>query len=327
MTGSTATLEALELVIDRSEGGGRVSRDLMKRRLRKAASKGLLRNWVDDPDWQFRLCSANLMLGRFDWNGWEHRDPWARMLWTNPEALGKPMWKGEGKVLILGEQGLGDEVMFASCIRDIKGEFGITCSSRLRSIFERAFDCPVFDRHEGKELSRARELLKDYDCYIGMGDLPRVLRRSPADFPGKPFLTPDPERVKEMEPYRGKTGISWRGRNGSYPLKDFPQGLSLQYDLAWDEEPEVPHIDLRDDLEGLLALISVLDKVVCVSTTVAHLAGALGKTVEVIQAPIRSARSQNQLNWRWGQKRKSNWYSSATVYQSLNEWRSANRIR
>jgi hypothetical protein len=325
----TSNLPALELVIDRSDGGGKVSRELMKRRLRKAHREGRFKEVPDDPDWKFRICCANLMLGNYDWSGWEFRDPWATMLWYNQDALKKPMWKGQkGRVLVLGEQGLGDEIMFASCISEIQktNEIGITVSARLVSIFERNFKCPVYDRNEGKELTRARELLPEYDYYVGFGDLPRLLRRSRADFPGTPFLEPDPARVTEMERYRGKTGISWRGRNGFYPLKDFPQGLSLQYDLAWDEEPEVPHFDIRNDMEGLLALVSVLEKVVCVSTTVTHFAGALGKKVEVILAPVQTARSKNQLNWRWGlNKPTSHWYNCAAIYRNLDEWRRYHR--
>ena len=320
-----SNLAALELVIDRSEGGGRASRELMKKRLRKAHREGRFRELPEDPDWRFRICSANLMLGNYNWDGWEFRDPWATMLWLNRQAIGKPIWKGQpGRVLVLGEQGIGDEIMFASCIPEVQktNEIGITISTRLVSIFERNFKCPVYDRREGKELSKARELIADYDYYIGLGDLPRLLRRSAASFPGTPFLVPDPARVVEMEPYRGKVGISWRGRNGFYPLHDFPSGLSLQYDLAWDEEPELPHIDLRGDLEGMLALVSVLEKVVCVSTTVAHFAGALGKKLEVILAPIRTARSLNQLNWRHGlNKPTSVWYKSALIYRNLDEWK------
>lgn len=327
-----STIEALELVIDRSDGGGRASKELMKKTLRKAHREGRMRDWVDNPDWQFRLCCANLMLGNYTWTGWEFRDPWAVMLWHNQKELGKPKWAGQaGRVLILGEQGLGDEIMFSSCIPEVQktNEVGITCLPRLRTIFQRSFNCDVYERDEGKELSRAKQLLSGYDFYIGLGDLPRLLRRSRADFPGTAFLKPDPERVEEMAPYRGKVGISWRGRNGFYPLKDFPPGLSLQYDLAWDEEPtETPHIDLRDDMEGLLALVSVLDKVVCVSTTVVHLAGAIGKRVEVILAPMQTSRSRNQLNWRHGIHREtSDWYKSALIYPNLTQWRTTHRVR
>lgn len=318
------TLEALELVIDRSEGGGRVSKELMKKTLRKAHREGRMRDWVDNPDWQFRLCCANLMLGNYSWTGWEFRDPWAVMLWHNQKELGKPKWEGQaGRVLILGEQGLGDEIMFSSCIPEVQktNEVGITCIPRLRSIFERSFNCEVYDRHEGKELSRARELLPEYDFYIGLGDLPRLLRRGRSDFPGKAFLVPDPQRVEEMSAYRGRTGISWRGRNGFYPLKDFPQGLSLQYDLAWDEDPELPHIDVRNDIEGLAALVSVLEKVVSVPTTVAHLSGSVGTKTEVIIAPVQTARSKNQLNFRWPRMEISPWYSSAMIYQNMGQWK------
>ena len=311
-----ATLEALELVIDRSSGGGKVSREFMKKKLRKAFKQGRLRDIaeVNDPEWKFRLCCANLLLGDYSWEGWEFRDPWATMLWYNPNAVGK-RWNGEaGRVLILGEQGLGDEVMFASCIKDLQktNEVGITCIPRLQSVFQRSFDCETYDRHEGKELSRARELIKRYDYFIALGDLPRYFRKSSKDFTGEPFLKP-----LGKGKYTG-IGISWRGRNGYYPLKDFPKGISLQYDMNWDEEVETPDIDVRNDIEGLLTLINGLDKVVCVSTTVAHLSGAIGKETDVILAPVETARSGQQINWRWG----SRWYKSVNVFQSMKQWRS-----
>lgn len=310
------TLEALELVIDRSEGG-KVSKDLMKRRLRKAYREGRFRS-PDNGEWQFRICTAKLFLGYYDWDGWEFRDPWATMLWHNPQAVGKPRWEGQrGRVLVLGEQGLGDEIMFASCLKDLQrtNEIGITCIPRLKTIFERSFDCPVYDRNEGKELSRAKELIADYDYYIALGDLPRLFRFDKKDFPGTPYLVPK----EKLEKYSGKTGISWRGRNGYYPLKDFPKGISLQYDLNWDEEVETPDIDVRNDLEGLLSLVSSLEKVVCVSTTAAHFAGACGARTDVILAPKETARSEQQINWRWS----SPWYKSVTVYENLKTWRAS----
>ena len=326
--GTSETLKALELVIERSDGGGPVAKALLRKKFQKAFREGRFRE-PDDPDWKFRICCAKLMMGIYEWDGWEYRDPWAQMLWLNPSAIGKPMWRGEPgrRVLILGEQGLGDEVMFASCIPEIQktNHVGITVSTRLMSLFERNFGCPVYDRREGKELSRARELIPGYDCYIGIGDLPRILRRKASDFPGSPYLTAHPDRLQDVEPYRGKVGISWRGRNGFYPLRDFPAGISLQYDPAWDEEAEQPHIDVRNDMEGLVALISVLDKVVCVSTTAAHFAGAIGKSVDVITAPVQTARSKNQMNWRWTRGPTSPWYKCATIFPSLEQWKRSNK--
>lgn len=314
------TLAALSLVVQ-SSTGSQLQKNMIIKRLTKAYKQGRLAEHIENPEWMFRLCCAKLMLGNFSWNGWEHRHPWAQMLWFRPDALGIPRWDGRTvkRLLVLGEQGLGDEVMFGSLIPEAKKRASVVMitETRMQSVFERCFGIETHPRDIGKELKLAKELAKDCDAYIGVADLPRVLGMPD----GRSFLSPDPVRVAEMEPYRGRIGISWRGRNGQYPLKDFPQGLSLQYNLNWDEEVETPHIDLKDDIEGVLALISVLSKVVTVSTSVAHFAGALGVETHVIQAPLGSGSAENQINWRWGMKSRTQWYRSVTVYRNLNEWR------
>jgi hypothetical protein len=323
---SNDTLDALSLVVQ-SSTGSQLQKNLIIKRLAKAHRQGRLAEHIDNPEWMFRLCCAKLMLGNFSWKGWEHRHPWAQMLWFRQDALGIPRWDGRTvkRLLVLGEQGLGDEVMFGSCIPEAqkRAEVVMLTETRMQSVFERCFGIKTFPRDVGKELHAAKELAKDCDAYIGVADLPRVLGMPD----GRSFLFPDPARLGEMEPYRGKVGVSWRGRNGQYPLKDFPKGLSLQYNLNWDEEVEQPHFDLKDDIEGVLALLSVLKKVVTVSTSVAHFAGALGVETEVIQAPVGSGSAENQINWRWGQKKRVQWYRSVRVYSNLNEWRAENRVR
>jgi hypothetical protein len=320
------TLAALTLVVQ-SSTGSKLQKDLICKRLAKAHKQGRLAEHIDNPEWMFRLCCAKLMLGNFSWQGWEHRHPWAQMLWFRPDALGIPRWDGRTlkRLLVLGEQGLGDEVMFGSCIPEAqkRAEVVMITESRMQSVFERCFGIQTHPRDIGHELTLAKELAKDCDAYIGVADLPRVLGMPD----GRSFLSPDPSRLAEMGIYRGKVGVSWRGRNGQYPLKDFPKGLSLQYDINWDEEVEAPHIDLRNDIEGVIALLSVLSKVITVSTSVAHFAGALGVETEVIQAPVGSGSADNQINWRWGQRKKVAWYRSVKVYSNLSEWRAENRIR
>ncbi len=314
------TLAALSLVVQ-SSTGSQLQKNMIIKRLTKAYKQGRLAEHIENPEWMFRLCCAKLMLGNFSWNGWEHRHPWAQMLWFRPDALGIPRWDGRTvkRLLVLGEQGLGDEVMFGSLIPEAKKRASVVMitETRMQSVFERCFGIETHPRDIGKELKLAKELAKECDAYIGVADLPRVLGMPD----GRSFLRPDPSRLAEMDVYRGKVGISWRGRNGQYPLKDFPQGLSLQYNLNWDEEVETPHIDLKDDIEGVIALISVLSKVVTVSTSVAHFAGALGVETHVIQAPLGSGSAENQINWRWGMKSRTQWYRSVTVYRNLNEWR------
>lgn len=327
-------LEALNLVVELSDGG-QVGKDLIKRRLKKAYRQGRLAeipmgNPEQHAEWMYRLCCANLMLGNFTWEGFEHRADWARMLWYRPDAFGIPLWKGQKvkKLLLLGEQGVGDEVMFSSIIPDVlkvADEVELICTDRLVSVFERSFGIKCYPRTEGKELKNAKEVINGHEAYFGLGDLGRLFRRKRADFPGLAYITPDPARIPEMEPYKGAAGISWRGRNGQYKLGEFPKGLSLQYDPWWDEEVETPDIDLKNDIEGVLALLSVLDKVVTVSTSVAHFAGALGVKTDVILAPWQTGTAKSQLNWRWlRDSKKSYWYGNTTVYRNLSEWRAHN---
>ncbi len=232
-------------------------------------------------------------------------------------------WKGENeKVLLLGEQGLGDEIMFASCIPDMNAELTMMCDKRLMPVMERSFGIKTLPRDVGNELEVIHQIKDDYDSYFPLGELPRFFRQSSEEFPGTPFLRPDPKRVEEMEPYRGRTGVSWRGRNGYYSQDEFPGGISLQYDTRWDEEPPEIHIDPVTDIEGLIALVSVLDKVLCVSTSLAHMAGALGVSCDVILAPQETRHPENMINWRWrGGLRHSPWYDSVRVYRNLNEWK------
>jgi len=305
---------------------GRVVEVIHNPKWRKTVPEEALKE-VDTMDWKFRLANALLYMGDYSWWGWEFRSKWGYMCATNPQAIGLPCWNGQpGKVLLLGEQGIGDEIMFSSCIPDLQAygtDITYICEDRLQTIFQRSFGIKTLPREVGKELSLIKRIKGDYDYYFPVGELPRLFRQSVDAFPGRPYLRPDPARVAEMEPYRGRIGISWRGRNGWYPKEVFPEGLSLQYDLRWDEDAEVPEVDVLNDLEGLLALLSVLEKVICVSTSVAHMAGAVGTPVDVVLAPIETRNPENMINWRWrgGRIRTSPWYNSARVYRSINEWK------
>lgn len=312
-----STFEALNLVIDRSDAS-KLERDLIKRRLKKAQRKGRLIDVVDNPDWKNRLATARLMLGDYSWEDWEHRSVWAQMCWLNEREFGIPRWRGEeGKILLLGEQGIGDEIMFSQYMPK---NAELICEERLVPVFERNFGIKCYPREIQKELTLAKKLISNgtFKYYCAIADIPRITG-SVGD--GAPYFRPDPSRLPEMEPYRDQVGISWRGRNGQYPLSDFPPGLSLQYDIHWDEDALTPHIDVKDDIEGIFALVSVLKKVVTVSTTIAHIAGSLGVPTEVILAPWETGTSKNMINFRWGMKTRVPWYSSVRVFRNMNEWR------
>jgi hypothetical protein len=102
-------LSALDLVIERSACSS-LQKSIMKRRLRKAVKRHGLAGF--DGEWQYRYCCARLALGDYsDYGGWECRSEWAHELYWKETWL--PKWGGGyvPRLLILGEQGIGDEVM------------------------------------------------------------------------------------------------------------------------------------------------------------------------------------------------------------------------
>src|SRR5260221_161445 len=74
----------------------------------------------DKKEWMFRLCAARLLRGDYsDWSGWEFRNEWSQATrLPNPNKR----WEGEEvkTMAVFGEQGIGDEIMFGSCIPDVQ---------------------------------------------------------------------------------------------------------------------------------------------------------------------------------------------------------------
>ena len=283
----------------------------------------------DKKEWMFRLCAARLLRGDYsDWSGWEYRNEWCESTYNSD--LPNKRWEGEGvkSLAILGEQGIGDEILFASCISDVlaKGiEVTIECDKRLESVFQRSFGCKTRPRDRRGESRLPLMLRRPEEAFIPLGDLPAIFRRSRIMFTSGAFIKPDIEKVKLWSHLKGKTGIAWRGRRGQLNPKNF--GLNnpvcLQYD-AWEQETqgmEVPEIDLHNDIEDLLGICANLERVITVPQTIVHLAASQGVPVEVVIPPVKSGRVPDQLNFKYGMSGKMDWYKSVRVFQNLNEWR------
>src|SRR5688572_18305985 len=89
----------------------------------------------DQQEWMFRLCATRLLRGDYsDWTGWEYRKQWA--IDSYKSELPNKRWRLEKakSLALLGEQGIGDEIMFSSCVPDIQAlgvEVTIECDKRL----------------------------------------------------------------------------------------------------------------------------------------------------------------------------------------------------
>lgn len=148
-----------------------------------------------------------------------------------------PPWDGadraalDGKVLaIVGEQGVGDEVLFANTFADAiravgeTGEVRIACEKRLIPLFQRSFPEAMVERHytverEGRQHRHAPDLFKDgkVDLWTPAGNLCRTFRPSIDAFPDAPgFLAADPERVDAFRQQLAalgsgpKIGVLWK---------------------------------------------------------------------------------------------------------------------
>jgi hypothetical protein len=287
----------------------------------------------DFKEWMFRMCAVRLLRGDYsDWTGWEYRSEWATNSY-HPQLPNK-RWRLEpiNTLAVLGEQGIGDEIMWASCIPDVikRGiQPSVECDSRLIDVFKRSFGCETRKRDGVGQNPTKPEYLtrkRTEDAFIPIGDLPRLFRKKRSDFPRTPYLHPLPAMVEKWKHLRGRTGVAYRGRRGKFLPSEFAleNPVCLQYD-SWSSERggmEVPDCDLRNDIEDLLGICANLEKVVTVPQTIVHIAGSIGTKVEVIIPPISSGRVIDQYQYRYGDKNGPMvWYKSVNVFQSLREWK------
>ncbi|HEY0107656.1 MAG TPA: tetratricopeptide repeat protein [Rhizomicrobium sp.] len=148
-----------------------------------------------------------------------------------------PLWKGEdltGKRLaVVGEQGLGDEFMFAGILPDLarlvgdKGLLQIAVDARLVTLFQRSFpnaEVGTYDDRtlldvDGNKPLRFLKFITDKqepDYWVPMGSALQYLRKDIADFPHAAFILPDQGRLRALrETLKAKgpgpyIGICWR---------------------------------------------------------------------------------------------------------------------
>lgn len=278
---------------------------------------------------------AALTLGRFEttWDDYEARKR-VRGHYV-PRSFPFPEWRGEdpaGKtVFVHSEQGLGDEIMFASCFGDLIDRAGacvIECSARLRALFARSFPRARFVAADAASTSGASERA---DLHVAAGSLPRFFRRSWVDFPEHSgYLRSDPELQAQWRRRLDalgaglKVGLAWRG--GAVSTRSALRSLELTALAPLFALPGCRFVDLQygatdadrmklreaigsepqrwpeaiEDLEQCAALMANLDVVISVCTTVVHLAGALGRPVWVMTPRIaewRYLRSGERMPW------------------------------
>jgi len=290
--------------------------------------------------------SAHLVLARHDFErGWP--DYQYRLLvegvWA-PRLIPFTPWKGEplrGKsIAVSAEQGLGDQIMFASCIPDLCRQGAsvvLECERRLEKLFQRSFpEVKVIGSRQELEPAWLREV-GPLDYHSPAGNLPGLLRKRLEDFPRhQGYLRADPEKVDKWRERLAtlgpglKVGLSWRGGTRAtrrqlrslslpdlLPILRLPgcRFVSLQYgevkkdlaDLRASEGLEIAHWpEAIADYDETAALCCALDITVSVCTAVIHLNGALGRPVWVMVPAV--------AEWRYGRRGEvMPWYPTARL--------------
>ncbi len=257
--------------------------------------------------------------------GWdEHEWRWRKAGFPSKRlTLALPHWEGqpiEGRrIIVWAEQGVGDEIMFASCLPDLVAlgaKVVLACTPKLRTLFHRSF-AGVEVVEDAEVASGVVHIEADYQ--LAIGSLPRMLRRSREDFPAKAgYLVPDADRVAHWQERLAplgpglKVGISWRSGLMTTERRKFYTRLTewrpilatagvhfinLQYDECEAELTEaasavgcVIHqprgLDLFNDLDEVAALEAALDLVIAPDSAVGELAASVGTEVWRLDAGI-----------------------------------------
>jgi hypothetical protein len=282
------------------------------------------------PEYRWNLCSARLRYGDFDnWDGWEFRSPW---FMTFNEGKKCPIKKWDGlpvkHLIVLGEQGVGDEILFLSALPELMVRFGKGIEwmgyPKLNPIVERSFGVKVTPRKLLGEIMEG-------DAVLAIGDLFRWYRTDRRNFPGKPFLKPDPEKViywrKWLEQFpKPWVGMAWHSRHGFLDPKSLDLNEGTVFNLQYGESTGYgikPPFDTKDDMEAMFAFVSNLDYVNTVSQTLVHICGAIGKECHAV-IPPKNGEVKWYLWYYYTVQNKDFWqmlpYRSVTVYRDIDSY-------
>jgi tetratricopeptide (TPR) repeat protein len=246
----------------------------------------------------------------------------------------QPPWLGteslQGRTILLhAEQGYGDSIQFcryAPLVKDLGARVILGVPEALRSLMGTL---------EGVDSVIARGALPSFDLHCPLLSLPHALSTELGTIPApEAYLRADPKalsrwRARFANRKGMRIGVAWSGKpthtndfNRSIALAELQpllerraQWVSLQKEVRDADRPTLamlpnllPWGEELSDFADAAALISALDLIITVDTSIAHLAGALGKPVWVLLPLV--------ADWRWLQDREdSPWYPSARLFR------------
>lgn len=284
-------------------------------------------------DAHFNLALNLLMEGRFKegWEEYEWRTRKPEMI-TMIKKIPYPLWDGSplgNRTLgIFAEQGYGDNIQFIRYVPLIEKQNGKIILAGRPELTRLFSQIPAID-----EFNTRGAILPNIDCYIPLLSLPRLFHTTmetiPADIPYLNAFPADSEAAKKFFPADHKAlriGICWTGspthkntRNRSANIENFASLANPKVELySLQKSPmpinissKMPIVDLSrelTDFAATAALIANLDLIITVDTSIAHLAGAMGKPVWNLLAYTN--------DWRWlGEGSTTLWYPTMRLYR------------
>jgi tetratricopeptide (TPR) repeat protein len=291
---------------------------------------------------RFNIALTRLLLGDYAgaWKEWESR-------WHSPQLassvrnFSQPQWKGESiadkRILLYAEQGIGDTLQFLRYLPMVKARGASIVLEVQKPLV------PLLERQsmriDAMYIVARGEGLPPFDVYCPLMSLPAIFGTTLANIPQAAGYFPALGHSSREEKTGLRVGLVWAGspthkrdRARSIalaklkPLFDVPgvQWFSLQKGAAAEQLVEFPErVAIHDlaagfkDYADTATAIAGLDLVITVDTSVAHLAGTMGKPVWILL--------HEQPDWRWLLKRRdSPWYTSARLFRQASggDWSS-----
>lgn len=222
-------------------------------------------------------------------------------------SSGVPEWEGAPlagrSILVLGEQGIGDEVMFARFVPELRrlGASRVALSVlslNVRALAQTGADEVVARDGGGVQLPRP-------DCWVMLASLPHRLGLTLDALSGAPYLAATASGSGGVAVVEQGNPQHHNDRNRSIPAGRLQAAL-----------PQATLLEPSGDTADSLARLAGLDLLITVDTAWAHLAGALG-------VPCWVLLPRGFSDWRWLRRRAdSPWYGSVRLFRQpqLGDW-------
>lgn len=309
-----AARRALQLKPDMAEAHMRLGQALL---LTEQYPEG----WAEY-EWRYKIAGAQpLMPAQFLARG------------TRPQWDGSRLGPGQ-RLLLIGDQGFGDVLMFARYLPwafERAADVLVACSSEVAELLQRNFPGPKYHIRWDE--------IPEYTAFCPFSGLPRLHGTERPTIPVPvPYIQPEPIRLAAMRAWLDaripagtrRIAIAWAGRpthnndrNRSVPLSTFAplasvpgtafvslqKGPATQQIAGWPGPAPLHDADpLLTSFEDTAALAAAVDMVVCVDTSLGHVAGAMDRPAWIM-VPFAP-------DWRWlTASEDTPWYPSLRLYR------------